>query len=155
MISEQAAKLEFVAQGMEEIAEETHQRINQIHEEIFDLNEQTEEALFTAQKAVHKIDDLTSELAKERQRIKDLEAQIERNKQETANAKLEAELANLRIDSLLKTQQLADFTEHELIFNKLKKTLQLKADEAKLLAQLNLLHYAPTAALHEETAERE
>jgi chromosome segregation ATPase len=155
LIREQASKLEFISQAMEEIAEETHERINKLHTEIFDLEEKTEEALFAAKGAVRKVDHLTNELAKEKQRIKDLEAQIERNQQDTANAKLEAELANLRLDSLLKSQELSDFTEQELIFNKLQKTLQLKADEAKLLAQLNLLQYSQAISTPEEPAERE
>lgn len=150
LLSEQATKLEFVARGMEEISEETHERINHLHHEIFDLNEQTEEALFTAQKAVHKIDNLTDELANERQRIKELEAQIELNQLETQQAKEEARWANERLDNLIKT----DFTEQELAFAKLQKTLQLKADEAKLLAQLNLLKHHSQSTLEEEPAER-
>src|SRR4051795_2348591 len=70
LIKEQTTKLKFVSQAMEEIAEETHERINKLHTEIFDLEEQTEEALFTAKKAVRKIDNLTEELEKERERIK-------------------------------------------------------------------------------------
>ncbi|CAH1760039.1 9991_t:CDS:2 [Entrophospora sp. SA101] len=154
LLQEQAAKLEFVAQGMEEIAEETHERLNKLHQEIFDLDEKTEEALFTAKKAVRKIDNLTDELAKERQLIQELEAQIQKNQLETALAKQEARLANERLDNLIKTQQLSDFTAQELAFSKLQKTLQLKADEAKLLAQLNILQQSHTT-LTEELAERE
>ena len=42
-----------------------------------DTDEQTEEDLFTANQAVRKIDTLTKELQKERQRIQELEAKMQ------------------------------------------------------------------------------
>ena len=68
-----------------------------------------------------------------------MEEQIQKNKEETEQAKKEAKLANERLDSLLKHQELSDFSSEQSNLDKIQKNLELKAEETKLLATLNLL----------------
>jgi len=60
-------------------------------------------------------------------------------KEENEKAKKEDKLANERLDKLLKTQVLMDFSSEENKLDKIQKSLELKAEETKLLATLNLL----------------
>lgn len=154
LIHQQTRKLDLVADQMNEITEETNRRMNKLESTIFDIEEQAEEALSMAKRATRQVNKLTEELQKDRQRINKLDEQIQQNREETKQAKAEAQRANERIDNLIKTQQLTDFTKQELAFNKLEKTLQLKAEETKLLAQLNILKETQKL-IPEQPTERE
>jgi len=140
---------------MQEITEETNRRMDKLENSILDIEDQAEEALLAAKRATRQVEKLTEDLQKERKRIKSLEESVTKNRQETKQAKAEAQRANERIDNLIKTQQLADFTKEQLAFAKLEKTLQLKAEEAKLLAQLNILNQTKKLLPEPEPAERE
>jgi len=48
-------------------------------------------------------------------------------------------LANERLDNLLKSQALSDFSAEQSNLDKIQKSLELKAEETKLLATLKLL----------------
>jgi outer membrane murein-binding lipoprotein Lpp len=140
---------------MQEITEETNRRMDKLENTILDIEEQAEEAMNIARRATRKVNQLTEDLQKERKRINQLNEQIQQNKEDTKQAKKEAQRANERIDNLIKTQQLADFTKEQLAFAKLEKTLQLKADETKLLAQLNILNQTQKLLPEPEPQERE
>jgi chromosome segregation ATPase len=155
LIHQQQRKLNLVADQMAEITEETNRRMDKFENSILDIEEQAEEAMNIARKATRQVNQLTEDLQKERKRINHLNEQITQNRQDTKEAKKEAQRANERIDNLLKRQQLSDFTQEQLAFAKLQKTLQLKADEAKLLAQLNILNQTQKLLPEEEPEERE
>jgi outer membrane murein-binding lipoprotein Lpp len=127
--------------------------MNKLQHEQLDQEEKIEEALFTANRATRKVEDLAEDLKKHSRKIEKLEEQIERNKLETKQAKAEAERANERIDNLLKTQQLLDNSKEQQTLDKIQKTLELKADEAKLLADLEII--SKTQKLITKPAERE
>jgi len=127
--------------------------MSKLQREQLDQEEKIEEALFTANRATRKVEDLTEDLKKHSRKIEKLEEQIERNKQETKQAKAEAERANERIDNLLKNQQLLDHSKEQQTLDKIQKTLELKADEAKLLADLEII--SKTQKLITKPAERE
>ncbi|RHZ36541.1 LPP leucine zipper domain-containing protein [endosymbiont GvMRE of Glomus versiforme] len=154
LIHQQTRKLDLVAEQMGEIAEETNRRMDNLENTIFDIEEQAEEALSMARKATRDVNQLTENLQKERKRIKNLEEQTQKNKQETKEAKQEAQRANERLDNLIKAQQLTDFSKEKLAFAKIQKSLQLKAEETKLLAQLNILQETKKL-IPEKPAERE
>lgn len=127
--------------------------MNKLQREQLDQEEKIEEALFTANRATRKVEDLAEDLKKHNRKIENLQEQIERNKLETKQAKAEAERANERIDNLLKNQQLLDHSKEQQTLDKIQKTLELKADEAKLLADLEII--SKTQKLITKPAERE
>jgi outer membrane murein-binding lipoprotein Lpp len=121
---------------MEEIQEEVHDRMDNLSQK---LDERTNEALNIAKDTSQKVNKLSAEVSNLSNKTFELEQQIEKNKKETEKAKKEAKLANERLDNYIKSQQLLDFSAHESKINKIQKSLQLKAEETKLLATLNLL----------------
>ena len=88
------------------------------------------------------------------QELNNLEEQIQQNKEDTEKAKREAKLANERLDNLIKAQQSSDYSAQESKIDKIQKSLELKAEEAKLLATLNLLTETKKL-IPKEPAERE
>src|SRR5436305_11042729 len=127
--------------------------MSKLQREQLDQEEKIEEALFTANRATRKVDNLTEDLKKHSKKVEKLEEQIEKNKQETKQAKKEAKRANERIDNLLKNQQLLDHSKEQQTLDKIQKTFELKADEAKLLADLEII--SKTQKLITKPAERE
>ena len=132
----QKHKLEFVANQMEEIHEEVHERMDKLSQK---LDERTNETLNIAKDTNQKVEKLTEEVKDIRETTEQLQEQIKKNKKETEQAKKEAKLANERLDNLLKTQALRDFSQEQSKLDKIQKSLELKAEETKLLATLNLL----------------
>jgi len=63
-------------------------------------------------------------------------------------------LSNERLDNLIRTQTLSDYSQQESKIDKIQKSLELKAEEAKLLATLNLLQETKKL-IRTEPAERE
>jgi len=145
LIFQSQRKLDLVANQMEEIAQETHEKLTVVEGKI-------ENVVSIAKKTTRQVNKLSEELEAERQRIKELEQQIENNKQELNKVKEEAEATNERLDWLIADRNLA--LDSEIAFNKLQKSITLKADESKLLAQINLLNHTKDL-LPEKEAENE
>jgi len=150
---EQKVRLDFVVNEIDEIHEEFNAKINRITQSQLEQEEKVDEAVFAAKRATRKVDELSEKLEKHSQKVDKLKEQIEKNKQETQKAKEEAKRANERIDNLLKNQQLLDHSKEQQTFDKLTKSLELKAEEAQLLASLELLK--KTQKLITTPAERE
>src|SRR6185369_3269524 len=125
-----------VSQQMEDIQEEVHLQMEHLSQK---LDERTQQTLNVAKDATKKVDKLAQEVKNIHQELDHLEDQIKQNKEETEEAKKEAKLANERLDHLIKAQSLSDYSAQENKIDKIQKSLELKAEEAKLLATLNLL----------------
>src|SRR5205814_8396541 len=82
---------------------------------------------------------LTKDVQNMREDLKNIEEQVQKNKEETEKIKQQAKQTNQRLDNLLKTQSLMDFSSEQSNLDKIQKSLELKAEEAKLIATLNLL----------------
>ncbi|CAI2183034.1 2347_t:CDS:10 [Funneliformis geosporum] len=136
---EQKTRLDFVVNEIDDIQEEFNQKINRITQSQLAQEEKVDEAVFAAKRATRKVDEIAEKLEKHSKKVDNLEKQIEKNKQDTQKAKEEAKRANERIDSLLKNQQLLDHSKETQVLDKIKKSLELKAEEAQLLASLELL----------------
>src|SRR5437016_885225 len=121
---------------MDDIQEEVHLQMEHLSQQ---LDQRTQQTLNVAKDATKKVDQLTKEVQNIHQELDNLEDQIKQNKEETEKAKKEAKLANERLDNLIKAQSLADYSAQESKIDKIQKSLELKAEEAKLLATLNLL----------------
>lgn len=122
----------LVAQQMEEVSDEIHERMNKIgqdHNKLFTLATDT----------TQKVDHLTKEVKNIWSETEKLQEQVKKNKAELKKAQQEAKFANERLDNYIKAQKLLDTSAQELVFNKIQKSLELKAEETKLLATLNLL----------------
>jgi hypothetical protein len=132
----QQRKLNLVSQQMEDIQEEVHLRMDKISQEV---NQKTEQTLNIAKDATKKVDKLTHEVKQMRDDLENFEEQIQKNKEDTEKIKQQAKQTNQRIDNILKTQSLMDFSSEQSNLDKIQKSLELKAEEAKLLATLNLL----------------
>jgi outer membrane murein-binding lipoprotein Lpp len=132
----QQRKLHLVSQQMDDIQEEVHQRMDKLSQK---LDDRINETLNIAQDTNRRIDKLTEQVQNIQQDTEQLQEQIKKNKEDTEKAKKEAKLANERLDNLLRTQQLMDFSSEESKLDKIQKSLELKAEETKLLATLNLL----------------
>ncbi|KLL05415.1 MAG: hypothetical protein MRERV_1c103 [Mycoplasmataceae bacterium RV_VA103A] len=132
----QKHKLDFVANQMEEIHEEVHERMDKLSQK---LEDRTTETLNIAKDTNKKVDKLTDEVKSIRQTTEQLQEQIQKNKEEAEKAKQEAKLANERLDNYIKSQSLMDFSAQQAKINKIQKSLQLKAEETKLLATLNFI----------------
>jgi len=131
LIFQQQRKLNLVSEQMEEIAQETHEKLNVVEGKI-------ENVLSIAKKTTRQVNKLSEELETERKRVKELEQQIEKNKHELNQVREEAKITNERLDWLIEDRNLT--LDSEIAFNKLQKSITLKADESKLLAQLNILN---------------
>jgi outer membrane murein-binding lipoprotein Lpp len=103
------------------------------------LDDRINETLNIAEDTNKRIDNLTEQVQNIQKETEELQEQIKKNKEETEKAKKEAKLANERLDNLLKTQALSDFSQEQSKLDKIQKSLELKAEETKLLATLNLL----------------
>ncbi|MDR1670151.1 MAG: hypothetical protein LBR43_00285 [Spiroplasmataceae bacterium] len=125
----QKHQLNLVAQQMEDISEEIHDRMNSIDKNYQNLS----------QLANQKLGNLTAEVKNISQKTQDLEQQIKDNKKNLEAVKKEAQLANERLDNYLKSQSLLNFDQEEQNIARIQKSIQLKAEETKLLATLKLL----------------
>ncbi|CAG8840665.1 8600_t:CDS:2 [Gigaspora margarita] len=150
---EQRKRLDLVVNEIEDIQEEFNTKINRLQQSQLDQDEKIDEAVFVAKRATRKVEEISDKLEKHNQKIDKLREHVEKNKQDIQQAKHEAQRANERIDNLLKTQKLLDHTKEIQAFNKIQKTLQLKAEEAQLLASLELLK--KTQKLITQPSERE
>src|SRR6185369_2937102 len=121
---------------MNDIQEEVHERMDKLSQK---LDDRINESLTIAQDTNKKLDKLTEEVQNIQQTTEQLQEQIKKNKEETEKVKQEAKLANERLDNLLKAQALSDYSAEQSKLDKIQKSLELKAEEAKLLATLNLL----------------
>ncbi|CAG8455339.1 12945_t:CDS:2 [Ambispora gerdemannii] len=147
----QQRKLNLVADQMNDIQEEVHERMDKLSEK---LDTRINETLNVVQDTNKKLDKLTDEVQNIREETEKLQEQIKQNKLETEKAKQEAKLANERLDNLIKAQSLSDYSAQESKIDKIQKSLELKAEEAKLLATLNLLQETKKL-IPKEPAERE
>lgn len=136
---EQKRRLDTVVNEIDEIHEEFNAKINRLTQSQLEQDEKIDEAVFAAKRATRKVDELNEKLEKNVKQTEKLKDQIDKNKEETKKAKEEAKRANERIDNLLKNQQLLDHSKEQQTFDKLTKSLELKAEEAQLLASLELL----------------
>ncbi|CAG8597910.1 9170_t:CDS:10 [Ambispora gerdemannii] len=150
---EQKNRLDLVVNEIEEIEEEFNQRISKIQREQLEQEEKIDEAVFAAKQATRKVDEIADKLEKHNKKVDKLAEKIVHNKKLTEEAKKEAQWANERIDNLLKTQKLLDTSAEDMALDKIQKTLQLKAEEAQLLASLELLK--KTQKLITQPSERE
>ncbi|WNE40138.1 MAG: Major outer membrane lipoprotein Lpp [Mycoplasmataceae bacterium] len=128
----QKHQLNLVAQQMEDISEEINERMSKVekdHNSLLNLATETNQ----------KLGNLTDEVKNISQKTAELETQIQENKQNLEAVKKEAQLANERLDNYLKSQSLLNFDQEEQNLARIQKSLQLKAEETKLLATLKLL----------------
>jgi outer membrane murein-binding lipoprotein Lpp len=128
----QQHKLNLVSQQMEDVTEELHHRMDEVqddHNKLFTLATDTSQ----------KVSNLTNEVKNIWAETEKFQKQIRQNKEDLEKAQKEAKLANERIDNFLKTQALSDFSAEQSHLDKIQKSLELKAEESKLLATLNLL----------------
>jgi hypothetical protein len=132
----QQRKLNLVSQQMDDIQEEVHLRMDRISRE---TSQKAQETLNIAKDATKKVDRLTKDVQDMRDNLENIEEQIQKNKEDTEKIKQQAQQTNQRIDNILKTQSLMDFSQEQSNLDKIQKSLELKAEEAKLLATLNLL----------------
>ncbi|MCE8163785.1 MAG: hypothetical protein I3274_06275 [Candidatus Moeniiplasma glomeromycotorum] len=132
----QQRKLNLVSEQMEDIQEEVHLRMDKLSK---DVNQKTQETLNIAKDASKKVDKLTKDVQQMREDLENVEEQIQKNKEETEKLKEQAKQTNQRLDNFFKTQALADFSQEQSNLDKIQKSLELKAEEAKLIATLNLL----------------
>jgi outer membrane murein-binding lipoprotein Lpp len=132
ILSFQQQKLSLVAERMEDINEDIHERMDNIqgdHHKLFTLATETSQ----------KVSNLTEQVQNISKKTVELENQVKENKQNLEKVKKEAKLANERIDNFLKAQTLSDFSAEQSSLDKIQKSLELKAEESKLLATLKLL----------------
>jgi DNA repair exonuclease SbcCD ATPase subunit len=128
----QQHKLNLVSQQMEDVTEELHQRMDEVqddHNKLFTLTTETSE----------KVSNLTEEVKNIWAETEKFQKQIRKNKEELEKVKKEAKFVNERLDNFLKSQALSDFSSEQSNLDKIQKSLELKAEETKLLATLNLL----------------
>ena len=128
----QKHQINLVAQQMEDISEEIHERMGKIgkdHNKLFTLATETNQ----------KLTNLTDQVQSISQKTIELEEQLQQNKEDLQKVKAEAKLTNERLNNLLKSQQLLNFSAEEQALDKIQKSLELKAEESKLLATLKLL----------------
>ncbi|CAG8693883.1 24301_t:CDS:2, partial [Racocetra persica] len=128
---------------MENIKQEVNQRMDQ-------LEGKTEQALQLAQQTSQRVEALAAQMAKTQDKVAKLEKQVQQNQQAIQQAREEVQRTNQRLDDFIKRQELMDFSAQQLVFDKIQKTLANKAEEAKLLATLNLLEETKSLLPEEE-----
>ncbi|WNE40635.1 MAG: Major outer membrane lipoprotein Lpp [Mycoplasmataceae bacterium] len=147
----QKHQLNLVSQQMEDISEEINERMSKVEKNHTNL-------LNLAQDTNQKVNSLTDEVQNISQKTADLEQQIQENKQNLEAVKKEAKLANERLDNYLKSQSLLNFDAENQNLDRIQKSIQLKAEETKLLATLKLLEETKkliTPKLTQQNQERE
>ncbi|CAG8479843.1 4113_t:CDS:2 [Racocetra persica] len=125
-------RLNSFAQEMENIKQEVNQRMDKLEGRI-------NQALQLAQRTSQRVDALATEMAKTQDKVDKLDKQMQQNQQAIQQAREEVQRTNQRLDDFIKRQELLDFSAQQLVFDQIQKTLANKAEEAKLLATLNLL----------------
>jgi outer membrane murein-binding lipoprotein Lpp len=125
-------RLNSFAQEMADIKQEVSRRFNQ-------LEGKTEQALQLTQKTSERVNNLAREMEKTQDKVNELEKQMRQTQHDIQKAREEVQQTNEKLDNFIKRQELLDFSAHQLVFDRIQKTLSNKAEEAKLLATLNLL----------------